>query len=250
MFRQLAQDVAGFWRYLDERSGGDPDARARLGAKLVGRWPSGAPITRTDGPTDPLDPRLALDNDFGYDPQDRYGLACPVGAHIRRTNPRNSLGALPDDELALGAQPDDALRRRHLHRIIRRGRVYGPGLDRPLDGDDGQARGLLFLGLCANLERQFEFIQRTWCNNAKFASLYDDVDPLIGDQPDNSGTFTLQSDPRPAAADRPAELRHRARRRLLLPARHPRPAPTGQVSLTHGGRCGRRRWRPGPRRPG
>lgn len=250
VFRQLAQDVAAFWRYLDEQTGGDADARTRLGAKLVGRWPSGAPITRADGPADPRDPRLALDNDFGYDLQDRYGLHCPVGAHIRRTNPRDSLGALPDDELALSAAPDDALRRRHLHRIIRRGRVYGPGLDRPLDGDDGQARGLLFLGLCANLERQFEFIQRTWCNNAKFASLYERRRPPDRRPAGRPGHLHAAARPRTAAAGRAAELRHRPRRRLLLPTRHPRPAPPGALSLTPGGRCGRPRWRPGPRRPG
>jgi hypothetical protein len=36
------------------------------------------------------------------------------------------------------------------------------------------------VALNANLRRQFEFIQQTWVNNAKFAGLRADRDPLIG----------------------------------------------------------------------
>lgn len=41
-------------------------------------------------------------------------------------------------------------------------------------------RGLHFICLCANLARQFEFVQHTWCNNPHFNGLYEDSDPLIG----------------------------------------------------------------------
>src|SRR6266571_7386885 len=51
VFRQMAQNVAAFWQFLDratrnETGGSDPEARVRLAAKFVGRWPSGAPLVQ------------------------------------------------------------------------------------------------------------------------------------------------------------------------------------------------------------
>lgn len=185
VFRHLAQDVAGFWGFLRDATAGDgpPDAAAmeRLGAKMVGRWPSGAPLVRSEHRDDP---DLGTDNSFGYAEVDPYGQRCPLGAHIRRANPRDALG---DD-------PDTALELANLHRIMRRGRVYGPGLEDPL-GDDDEDRGLFFLCLNANIERQFEFVQHTWCNNEKFDGLYDEADPLLGTPPAEGGTFTVQDVP-------------------------------------------------------
>jgi len=175
--RQLAQDVAGFYRYLDQQAGGDAAEADRLGAKMVGRWRSGAPLVKA-GDHDDLD--LGTDNSFGY-----AGLRCPIGAHIRRTNPRDSLRP----------PPEEALRLANLHRILRRGRVYGPGLESPLGGDDGVERGLFFLCLNANIERQFEFIQHTWANNSHFDGLYDEPDPLMATQPDGGANFTIPEEP-------------------------------------------------------
>ena len=45
----------------------------------------------------------------------------------------------------------------------------------------------------ADIRRQFEFVQNTWLNNPKFASLYDDSDPLIGQSAPYGGTFTMPS---------------------------------------------------------
>ena len=47
---------------------------------------------------------------------------------------------------------------------------------------DSEERGLMFLCLNANISRQFEFIQQTWANNTKFHGMYQDRDPLIGNQ--------------------------------------------------------------------
>ena len=44
---------------------------------------------------------------------------------------------------------------------------------------DREDRGLVFLGLNADLERQFEFIQQNWINNTAFAGLSDERDPLV-----------------------------------------------------------------------
>jgi Dyp-type peroxidase family len=185
--RQLAQDVAAFWRFLRDATraadgGADPEEMERLGARLVGRWRSGAPLVRAHLRDDP---DLGTDNSFGYAATDRFGQRCPIGAHIRRSNPRDSLA---DD-------PASALELANLHRIVRRGRVYGPPLEDPLAGDDGQERGLLFLCLNANIERQFEFVQHSWCNNPKFGGLYDEQDPLLGNQPGADRTFTVQDVP-------------------------------------------------------
>lgn len=188
VFRQLAQDVAGFWQYADSRARGpdgspDEESRVLLAAKMVGRWPSGAPLVRTPHRDDP---DMGADNSFGYAQWDREGLRCPIGSHARRSNPRD---VSPD------ARPSRALELANQHRLIRRGRVYGPGLDAPLDGDDGEDRGLFFLCLNANIERQFEFVQQHWCNNEKFHGLFDEADPVAGTQPEGGGRFTVQDVP-------------------------------------------------------
>lgn len=56
---------------------------------------------------------------------------------------------------------------------IRRGRFYA----RP----DGKSdAGLLFMCLNADIERQFEFIQQTWCMAGQFMGLENEVDPILG----------------------------------------------------------------------
>jgi deferrochelatase/peroxidase EfeB len=73
------------------------------------------------------------------------------------------------------------------HRLLRRGRIYGP----PLSPDaalttapaaDEPERGLHFVCLCANIARQFEFVQNAWTASAKFAGLRDETDPLLGNR--------------------------------------------------------------------
>ena len=164
VFRQLSQDVGGFWRFADgatRRADGssDPDARLRLAAKMVGRWPSGAPLALAP---DADDPSLAEANDFAYHANDPRGARCPVGSHIRRSNPRDSLDPNP------GSEGSFEINRRH--RILRRGREYGPALplERALAEPDSAERGLHFICLNANLARQFEFVHHTWLNNRKF----------------------------------------------------------------------------------
>ena len=107
VLRQLEQDVEGFWRYVGRghpaagRLRRSPARRTALAAKLVGRWPSGAPLVKAP---DRDDPALADDNDFGYHHADPLGLACPLGAHIRRANPRDSLDPQPGTDASLRGQ--------------------------------------------------------------------------------------------------------------------------------------------------
>jgi len=186
VFRQLAQDVAKFWNFLDKatcdpKGKSNPSARDHLGAKFVGRRKSGAPLVLSPQQDDP---RLDNENNFSYIDKDPQGFACPIGAHIRRSNPRDSLG--PD--------PQAALNTANRHRILRRGRSYGPRLTDPLV-DDGKERGLHFICLNSDIERQFEFVQQTWINNPVFGGLYEEVDPLVGNLAKGDALFTVQGEP-------------------------------------------------------
>jgi Dyp-type peroxidase family len=176
VYRQLSQDVQGFWSFLEEKSRNDdgtPNTERMewMAAKMVGRWKSGAPLTLAP---DKDDPALAADNarinSFCYTESDSTGEGCPHGAHIRRANPRDSLVPSADMSLAV-------VRR---HRIMRRGRP----------GAEGEA-AIYFLVINADIENQFEFVQQTWINSGKFDGLYDNKDPLAGDNgPDDKNQPT------------------------------------------------------------
>jgi Dyp-type peroxidase family len=189
VFRQLRQDVAGFWSVLDKLTQhpdgtSDPYERTKLASKMVGRWPSGAPMTLTP---DKDDPALATANDFAYFKDDQYGFGCPIGAHIRRANPRDTLDPKP------GSAKSVAVGKRH--RLLRRGREYGPPFVAGEPGSAEQERGLQFICLNGNIARQFEFLQHTWINNHKFDGLYDDADPLLAPHAPYGGTFTVPAEP-------------------------------------------------------
>jgi Dyp-type peroxidase family len=180
VLRQLAQDVGAFRRYTEDATrrpdgSADPAARVALAAKMVGRWPSGAPLVLAP---DRDDPRLAGENDFGYHHPDPLGLACPLGAHVRRMNPRDSLDPRPGTDASLDVNDR--------HRLLRRGRSYRTGT--------GET-GLHFLCLAGNLARQFEFVQHTWLNNPAFHGRYDETDPLVGGHHPAGGTFTAPAHP-------------------------------------------------------
>jgi deferrochelatase/peroxidase EfeB len=196
VLRQLRQDVSGFWQALDRYAGGRADLRARLGASLVGRTLQGEPLVgllheQITGNASKSDPDL---NAFTYQ-SDSQGQRCPLGAHIRRANPRNA--DLPRGECgwlgrlvrALGlsarARALDLVASTRFHRLLRRGREYGVAVsqERALNGPPNETEsGLQFMCLGANIERQFEFVQSAWVASAKFDGLSDQADPLLGNR--------------------------------------------------------------------
>jgi cytochrome P450/deferrochelatase/peroxidase EfeB/uncharacterized membrane protein YeaQ/YmgE (transglycosylase-associated protein family) len=178
--RQLDQDPQGFqdqlvhtaarlkddYPGLAELAGGAVSAEW-LGAKIIGRWRDGSPLVGNADVPARRSERRPAPNDFAYGVDDPRGLACPLGAHIRRANPRDSLEPGDRDEQSITNR----------HRLLRRGRTY----DYEADGaGTGRRTGLLFIALCADLERQFEFVQRSWLNATSFHGLVEERDPLLG----------------------------------------------------------------------
>ena len=218
VLRQLAQDVRGFWRWVAKEAahtGADPQS---LAESMVGRRMGGAPLAdfETGLAIPGVDPADRGVNGFLFD-ADPDGLSCPIGAHIRRTNPRTGdaptgvAGPIDNLLVTLGLttrrlrkptsstlpweanttvwpyfrKEDDAIASARFHRILRRGREYGRKIDREAALDpatpDPEA-GLQFICLNANIARQFEFVQGAWLANSKFASLTEEQDPLLGNR--------------------------------------------------------------------
>jgi Dyp-type peroxidase family len=178
--RKLQQDVAGFERFIHHHAGEDEDLRTLLKAKLIGRWPNGAPLRPGEEKQPEVEADKGITNDFRYMREDRHGYGCPLGSHVRRSNPRDSLAPNAKLSMMIGRR----------HRILRRGIPY-------VDGDG--TKGLFFMALNADIARQFEFIQRTWLNNEQIAGLDGDTDPLAHDpRPQSDGP--QEQEPRPARA--------------------------------------------------
>ncbi|HSP10542.1 MAG TPA: Dyp-type peroxidase [Candidatus Dormibacteraeota bacterium] len=167
VYRKLHQDVARFRAQLARSARLCPGGEDLLAAKIVGRWRDGTPIDLS--PNHP-DPAIVSDgrrnNAFSYS-TDPDGLRCPIGAHVRRANPRDSL---PFEGKLVNR-----------HRLIRRGIPYGEPLPDGAD-DDGTDRGVIFMCLQASIARQFEFIQSQWLNRGNAFVLGEDQDVLLGPQ--------------------------------------------------------------------
>jgi Dyp-type peroxidase family len=154
VFRRLLQDVAGFRSATAAgvSAAQPPLTQAQLQAKMIGRWPSGAPL---EGNPE-SDPGEAA-NAFSYQTADPAGTVSPRWSHLRKVNPRDE------------TTPDPAVDNPALHRMLRRGIPFGEPLDASVGAaDDGEQRGLHFLAVVADLARQFEFVQANWLNSPNF----------------------------------------------------------------------------------
>jgi Dyp-type peroxidase family len=174
-YRRLEEHVGKFREFLRQH-GNTKEEQELIAAKLMGRWRSGAPLVLAPEKDDPaLGADRQRNNDFTYKDMDPHGYAVPLGAHIRRMNPR------------------DTAHNMNRRRMIRRGAPYGPPL--PEDAlDDGVERGIAAFVICGSLIRQFEFAQNVWINDRNFNELGDERDPIIGNQ---DGTLEFKIPKRP-----------------------------------------------------
>lgn len=171
VFRKLHERVAAFRQYLKANSSSVAEEEF-LAAKMMGRWRSGAPLALSPERDDPaLGADAARNNSFSF-ADDPLGLRTPPGSHIRRANPRDA---------AVAGAP-------RLHRMIRRGTVYGPPLPDEVLNDDGVDRGIMFAFIGAHLKRQFEFVQSEWINDGVFIGSPQEKDPVSGAN-DGTGSF-------------------------------------------------------------
>jgi deferrochelatase/peroxidase EfeB len=212
VMRQLEQDVRRLWQFLYEQAGGNLAEAAQLGAKMVGRTLAGDPLVPIQSePIAGTDPGTVQRNQFTYE-TDPAGTRCPFGAHIRRTNPRNS--DFPERRpsalrrlitiLGFGQRGfyDDLTSSVRFHRILRRGREYGSEVS-PEEAlqptTDTSTRGLHFICLNASISRQFEFLQSAWITKTKFSGVTGESDPLLGNRKPIPGcpvtsSFTIPGD--------------------------------------------------------
>jgi deferrochelatase/peroxidase EfeB len=142
-----------------------------MAAKLCGRWRNGDPLVMRatrDSEEVPEEARNMFDYESanGSPNDDREGLRCPRGAHIRRAFPRSQ--RVIDDF--------DGFQRR----IVRRGMPYGPKFD-PANPTEAP-RGLVGHFICASLANQYEYIMRRWINDGLFTGgrLGRTKDPVTG----------------------------------------------------------------------
>ena len=162
-YRRMEEHVGRFRDFLQQH-GKTPEEQELIAAKLMGRWRSGAPLTLAPTRDDPaLGADMQRNNDFNYKEQDPLGYAVPLGAHMRRMNPRDTAANM------------------NRRRMIRRGATYGPYLPEGTP-DDGTERGIAAFVICASLVRQFEFAQNVWVNDKNFHELGNERDPIIGNQ--------------------------------------------------------------------
>ena len=197
VFRKLEQNVREFRAFLADQRPADRHAQTKLAARFVGRWPNGTSLVAS--PDAPLGLGANPDdviNNFRYAADDPNGDRCPLGAHVRRTNPRDIGGA------------NDVRR----HRILRRSIGYGGPLLPEGSIGDGKKRGLLFVAVNSRIELQFELIQSRWINTGEFlgqAGL--DRCPIIG--ANREGVADAFLEPGASAPSGPiAALRRHARR--------------------------------------
>jgi Dyp-type peroxidase family len=189
IYRQIAQDVPAFWKYMKEHSKepapSSEESAIKLASKMVGRWPAGKPLVLSD---DAIDTKDSSENVFGYWKEDPDGMKCPFGAHIRRANPRDLLlteRKRSTDTKLTEDNRDVSVEMVTKHQILRRGRLFGTPLQEsmePIDlmnaKDDGVQRGLHFICLAGHITRQFEFIMNAWIKSPVFGGLYKDADPF------------------------------------------------------------------------
>ena len=211
-FRKLHENVGSFKdvlkaeaeTYMKVMDVDLEEATETLMAKMCGRWSDGVPLAKIatyaewqdfreeKGFNDP-NPMIAFQKQIAYirSPEasnfrfgdDMLGHKCPVGSHLRRMNTRDHLD--PSNQFGIdpktGKQFDNPNANSSLNkrrRILRRGLPYGPGnFNHP---DDSVEQGVAMMLVCADLFRQFEFVQQQWVQYGLDFNQGNNTCPLIG----------------------------------------------------------------------
>jgi Dyp-type peroxidase family len=198
VYRKLHQNVGTFRNFLNKWAAlygdGSAFAKEKLASKFIGRWRDGTPIESSPDAPNPAivkDPNKNTDFTYGADAS---GSRCPVGAHIRRVQPRDAFGF--NGRLV------------NRRRITRRGLPYGPAVPEPADDrallSDAEAaaldatdRGVAFMVLNACISRQFEFVQQQWISYGNDAHLGNEKDLLIATHGEGE-RYGIQGDANPS----------------------------------------------------
>lgn len=204
VYRKLHEKVKTFHDYINNVGKDFPGGPEAVAAKMAGRWRNGAPLvlfptreeanafaqeyekareiaaTSAKGKKRYEELRLKRTGfNFG---NDLAGSRCPMGAHIRRANPRGCLEFGIKDAFATPGALDNR------RRILRRGLPYGE-VTNPLS-DDGE-HGVIFMAIGTSIERQFEFVQQQWINYGNDFKLSNQKDPLLGNH-DGKDMFMIE----------------------------------------------------------
>jgi Dyp-type peroxidase family len=170
VFRRLRQFVPEFDKFVDDQASALQTDPSLIGARMVGRWKSGAPLLTAPIQDDPLlaDDEL-LNNDFEFS-EDARARRCPYAAHIRKAYPRDEITPAGQNQPTEFDQREASEADTQTHRIIRRGIPFGDEV-----GDDEERqettlneRGLMFICYQTSIHEQFEFIIKNWVNNPAF----------------------------------------------------------------------------------
>ncbi|KIL56434.1 hypothetical protein M378DRAFT_133842 [Amanita muscaria Koide BX008] len=158
-FRYLSQLVLEFNKFLKANPVkmpglSDEEGSELLGARLVGRWKSGAPVDLRPFDDDPaLAANARKNNNFFFTAEHATQKICPFAAHVRKTNPRADLNNNVE-----------------AHRILRRGIQFGPEvtLEERKEDKTIENRGLIFHSYQSSITNGFRFLQTAWANNPNF----------------------------------------------------------------------------------
>jgi Dyp-type peroxidase family len=181
VYRRLRQHTDVFWKSVEDAAKRlaktypkTAPEKDRLAACLIGRWKSGTPLSRSpDKDLGIKEEGLnyfsyasrqtpALPGDTALEAADPDGLLCPLGAHIRKVNPR-------DQATDLGISEHTPPRS-----ILRRGITYSTS-----DSD----KGLLFVAYQSSIVDQFEFLMRMWANKENTPRNNGGFDPILSQKP-------------------------------------------------------------------
>ena len=230
-YRKLHQNVKSFADYIATTATQygaihglkQKEAEETLKAKMAGRWSDGVPVivastypewqafrgrlvkAKAEKNQQELDRLNRAFTDFTY-AADADGSKCPFSSHLRRSNPRDMLDPTVAANASAEQTPKATSVLNNRRRLLRRGLPYGGTT--PINSDQ-QEQGVLLIFLCANLFRQFEFIQQQWIQYGLDFNAGNDTCPIIGNHGEEAKfviATSAESGKPPFICDRPPQF--------------------------------------------